>query len=99
MDLIGELLAAPFICIGWLIVGAVAGAIAHSIMRSSAPLIGDIALGLVGAVVGGLIVRLLNIYRPEGGIEGVIVSLIVAVVGAVIVIGVVRVLRGQSVTG
>lgn len=97
MDIISDILAAPFICLGWLIVGAVAGALAHSIMRSEAPLIWDIVLGLVGAVVGGMIISLLGIYRPTGGIEGVIVSLIVATIGGVILIAIGRLFTGRRV--
>lgn len=97
MDFIGDILAAPFICIGWIIVGAIAGALAHSIMKSDAPLIGDIILGLLGAVVGGFLVSLLGLYRPEGGITGVIASLVVATIGAIILIGLGRLLSGRRV--
>ena len=97
MDVIGDILAAPFICIGWLIVGALAGALAHSIMKSSAPLIGDIILGLIGSVVGGFIIALLGISRPEGGLGGVIASLLVATIGAVVLIALGRMIRGQRV--
>ncbi len=97
MDVIGDILAAPFICVGWLIVGAIAGALAHSIMKSSAPLIGDMVLGLIGAVVGGFIVALLGLSRPEGGVTGVIASLVVATLGAVALIAIGRMIRGQRV--
>jgi uncharacterized membrane protein YeaQ/YmgE (transglycosylase-associated protein family) len=99
LDLLAEIVKAPFICVGWIIVGAVAGALAHSIMKSSMPLISDIILGLVGAVVGGWIVSLLDIGRPSGGLSGIIVSLLVSTVGAIVVIAVIRVLRGQRVAG
>jgi uncharacterized membrane protein YeaQ/YmgE (transglycosylase-associated protein family) len=95
MEIINDILASPFICLGWIIVGAIAGALAHSIMRSSAPLIGDIILGLLGAVVGGFLVSLLGIYRAEGGLTGVIVSLLIATVGAVILIALGRLLTGR----
>lgn len=97
MDFIGDLLAAPFICIGWLIIGALAGTLAHSIMKSEAALIGDIILGLIGAVVGGFLVSLLGLYRPEGGIGGVIASLVVATIGAIILIAIGRLLTGKKV--
>lgn len=97
MDFITDLLAAPFVCIGWLIVGAIAGSIAHSIMRSEASLIVDIILGLVGAVVGGFVISLFGLTRPQEGLSGVIASLIVAVIGAVIIIAVARLLRGRPV--
>lgn len=95
MDIISDILRAPFVCIGWLIVGAIAGALAHSIMKSSAPLIGDIILGLLGALVGGFVVGLLGFYRPEGGVDGVIASLVVATVGAIILIAVGRLFTGR----
>lgn len=95
MDLIGDILAAPFVCIGWLIVGAIAGALAHTVMKSSAPLIGDIILGLLGALVGGFLVGLLGLYRPTGGAEGVIASLVVATIGAIILIAIGRLFTGR----
>jgi uncharacterized membrane protein YeaQ/YmgE (transglycosylase-associated protein family) len=95
MEIITDILAAPFVCIGWLIVGAIAGALAHSIMRSDAPLIGDMILGLLGALVGGFLVGLLGLYRPEGGFEGVIASLVVATVGAIILIAIGRLFTGR----
>ncbi|MBK8024091.1 MAG: GlsB/YeaQ/YmgE family stress response membrane protein [Chloroflexi bacterium] len=97
-QVISDILAAPFICLGWIIVGALAGIIAHSIMRSDAPLIGDIILGLVGAVVGGFLLNLFGIYRADSGITGVIVSLIVAVIGGIIIIAIGRLIRGRSVS-
>lgn len=95
MEIITDILAAPFVCIGWLIVGAIAGALAHSIMRSDAPLIGDIILGLLGALIGGFLVGLLGLYRPTGGIEGVIASLVVATIGAIVLIAIGRLFTGR----
>jgi uncharacterized membrane protein YeaQ/YmgE (transglycosylase-associated protein family) len=97
-ELIGDIVAAPFICIGWLIVGALAGAIAHSIMRSAAPLIGDIILGLFGAVVGGFVVSLLGFYTPETGLSAVLANLFVAIIGAIILIAIGRMIRGRPIT-
>jgi uncharacterized membrane protein YeaQ/YmgE (transglycosylase-associated protein family) len=95
MDVISDLLAAPFVCIGWLIVGAIAGALANSAMRSDAPLLGDIILGLLGALVGGFLVGLLGLYRPTGGAEGVIASLVVATLGAIVLIAIGRLFTGR----
>jgi uncharacterized membrane protein YeaQ/YmgE (transglycosylase-associated protein family) len=97
-QVIGDILAAPFICIGWLIVGAIAGALAHQIMGSKATLIVDIILGLVGSAVGNFLLFLFNINRPEGGLIGVIASLVIAVIGAVILIALFRALSGRRVT-
>jgi uncharacterized membrane protein YeaQ/YmgE (transglycosylase-associated protein family) len=91
--IIGGILAAPFICIGWLIVGAIAGGIAHNVMKTNQPIVVDVIVGLIGAVVGGFLVSLLGIYRPEGGIEGVIVSLIVSTIGAIVLLYVIKLVR------
>jgi uncharacterized membrane protein YeaQ/YmgE (transglycosylase-associated protein family) len=94
---ISSIIAAPLICIGWIIVGAIAGALANSFMKTNQPLIADIILGLLGALIGGFILSLLGVSRPEGGLTGVIASLVVATLGAVILIAIVRALRGQRV--
>ncbi len=89
MDFISDSLSAPFICIGWIIVGAIAGSLARSIMKSrDAPLLSDLILGIAGAFVGGLLAGLLGI-APGGdssGLSLVIINLIIATVGAIILI-------------
>lgn len=87
----------PLICVGWLIVGAIAGALARQLTGSKdAPLINDIVLGLIGSVVGGFIAGLVGIGPgATGGIERVILNLIIAVVGAAIIIVGGRMLRGR----
>jgi uncharacterized membrane protein YeaQ/YmgE (transglycosylase-associated protein family) len=90
-DAISALVASPFICIGWIIVGAIAGGLARQITGGKdRPFINDMILGLIGAVVGGFILNILGVGRPEGGITAVIISLIVAVIGAVLLIGIGR---------
>lgn len=97
-DVITGILSAPFICIGWLIVGAVAGAVAGSIMgRTRSNLITNIILGLVGAVVGGFLFSLFDVNRPAGGVSALLVSLIVAIIGAVVLIAIARLLRGRPI--
>jgi uncharacterized membrane protein YeaQ/YmgE (transglycosylase-associated protein family) len=67
----------------WVILGAVAGWIADMIMKSDHGLIEDIILGVVGAFVGGFILNFLG----QSGVTGFnIYSLIVAVIGAVVLI-------------
>jgi uncharacterized membrane protein YeaQ/YmgE (transglycosylase-associated protein family) len=97
MDIIGNILAAPFVCIGWIIVGAIAGALANSFMKTNQPLIVDIVIGLLGAFIGGILVNLLGLSRPESGIGGVLASLVVATIGAVILIALARAFRGRPV--
>lgn len=95
MDFIADVIWSPFVCIGWIIVGAVAGTLARQLTGSrDASFLSDLILGLIGAVVGGFIAGLLDISRPEGGLTALLVSLVVATVGAVILIAIGRVLTG-----
>ena len=67
----------------WVILGAVAGWIADMIMKSDHGVIEDIVLGVIGAFVGGFILNFLG----QSGVTGFnIYSLIVAVIGAVVLI-------------
>jgi uncharacterized membrane protein YeaQ/YmgE (transglycosylase-associated protein family) len=75
----------------WLIVGLVAGLLASfAIGGVGYGLLGDIVIGIVGAVVGGWLFRQLNITAPFGGLAGVI---FVAFVGAVVLLLVLRAVR------
>ena len=67
----------------WIIFGAIAGWLASIIMKSGHGILGDIILGIVGAIVGGFLMNLLG----QAGTTGFnLYSLIVSVIGAVIVI-------------
>jgi uncharacterized membrane protein YeaQ/YmgE (transglycosylase-associated protein family) len=70
--------------IGWIVLGLVAGFIGSKIVNSSGQgLLMDIVLGVVGAVVGGLIFS----FFGASGITGFnIWSLVVAVVGSIVVL-------------
>ncbi len=90
-DFIGAVLASPFICLGWIIVGALAGGLARSVMgRRDQPFFVDVILGIIGAIVGGFIVGLLGFSPGDdiGGIERVLVSFVVATIGAIILIAI-----------
>lgn len=92
--IIGGIISAPFICIGWLIVGALAGALARRFMGAKdRPLINDIILGLLGALVGGFVASLFDLYKPNGGLGLVLVNLVVATVGAMILVFIGRAVR------
>ncbi|MFH0864427.1 MAG: GlsB/YeaQ/YmgE family stress response membrane protein [Candidatus Gottesmanbacteria bacterium] len=76
----------------WIIFGALAGWIASIIMKtdSNQGTITDIIMGVVGAVVGGFLMGLVG----QSGVTGFnIYSLVVAVIGAVVVIYGGRMLR------
>jgi uncharacterized membrane protein YeaQ/YmgE (transglycosylase-associated protein family) len=67
----------------WVVVGLLAGGLAGFVMEGGGyGLIGDMVLGLVGSIVGGLIFRALGV--SAGG--GLVPTVFVAFVGAVIVI-------------
>ena len=83
-DFIGELIRAPFICAGWLIVGFIAGGMARYFMRSENVLFtSDIMLGFGGAVIGGFITSGLLGFDPNAsGFELVIINLVIATITA-----------------
>lgn len=82
--------------IAWLVLGAIAGYIAGFFVSGDEGLgcLGRIALGIVGAVVGGFIVSALgfNTGREEGDILN-LASIIVAVFGAVVVVLIANLIR------
>ena len=86
--------------IGWIVLGLIAGLIAKAIMPGKDPggVIVTILLGIVGAVIGGWIGRALNIGgRSDGATDpGFFVSLIFAVIGALVVLAVYRLVTGRS---
>lgn len=67
--------------ISWLVVGLVAGWLTGKIMGGPGKgVVMDIIIGLVGALAGGFIVSLFGL-RAEGGL---VYTIVVAVIGAVI---------------
>jgi uncharacterized membrane protein YeaQ/YmgE (transglycosylase-associated protein family) len=82
--------------IGWLIIGLIAGWLASMIMgRGGYGVVGDIVVGIVGAFIGGLIAGLLNLSGPSAGNPFSWASLIFAIIGAIILIAIVRALSGS----
>ena len=70
--------------IGWLLLGLIAGFIASKLVnRSGEGVLLDIGLGIVGAVVGGFLFTFFG-AAPVTGLN--VYSLVVAVVGAVVVL-------------
>ena len=80
----------------WVIFGAIAGWIASIVMKTNASqgMIMDIVLGVVGAFVGGFV---FNLFGANGVTGFNLYSLIVAVIGAVILIGIGRMFTGSRV--
>jgi uncharacterized membrane protein YeaQ/YmgE (transglycosylase-associated protein family) len=76
----------------WIIVGLVAGVLASLVMGGTGyGIIGDIIIGIVGAFIGGWLFRSLGVASPIGGLAGVI---FVAFIGAVVLIFILRLIRG-----
>jgi len=81
--------------LAWIVVGLIAGWLASRVMRGGGyGLIGDIIVGIVGAVIGGfLATTFLNMPNPVNGIN--VTSILVAFVGAVILLAVLRAVSGR----
>lgn len=99
MDFIGDtisfIIRSPFICIGWIIVGLLAGELARRFMGSpDRSGFSDLILGFAGAIIGGFVAGLLGVNTPDGGLTLVLVNLLLAVIGACILIVIGRALRG-----
>ncbi|HEY6388960.1 MAG TPA: GlsB/YeaQ/YmgE family stress response membrane protein [Candidatus Acidoferrum sp.] len=74
----------------WLVVGLIAGWLAGVVMKGGGyGIIVDVLLGIVGGWLGGWLFGRLGIW-PAGGLIG---SVIVAFVGAVILVGITRILK------
>lgn len=79
--------------ISWIILGVIAGFLGSKIVNKSGQgIIMDIALGVVGAIVGGFIFSAFG----ASGVTGLnIYSLIVAVIGAIVVLWVYHAVAGR----
>lgn len=77
----------------WIVVGAVAGFLAEKIMKADMGLGMNILYGIVGALVGGFLVDLLPFVDSDGGL---IWSILVATLGAVIVLWVMNKMKERS---
>jgi uncharacterized membrane protein YeaQ/YmgE (transglycosylase-associated protein family) len=73
----------------FLLIGLAAGWLASVIMGSGGyGILGDILVGVIGAILGGYIFRLLGI-----GAYGLLGTLITATVGAIVLIALLRVIK------
>lgn len=82
--------------LAWIIIGLIAGWLAGMVMKGGGyGVIGDIILGIIGAVVGGFLASVL--FKVPNAVSGFnLTTLIVAFLGAVIVVAIVRALPGRS---
>ncbi len=74
----------------WIVFGAIVGWVASAVMGTSEGLLMDIVFGIVGAVLGGWIMSFLG----KSGVSGFnLYSFLVAILGAVVLIAIVRAIR------
>ena len=82
--------------IAWIVIGVIAGWITGKLMRGSGyGFFMDMIVGLIGAIVGGFIATHVGIAPP--GQQGMIVSIIIAVIGAVVLTWILRLITGGRV--
>ncbi len=81
--------------LAWLILGLIAGFVASKLMGGGGyGILGDIIVGIVGALIGGFIASLIF----GGGVSGLnLGSIIVAIIGACILIAILRAVSGNRV--
>ena len=83
--------------IAWIIIGVVAGWITGKLMKGSGyGFFMDMIVGLVGALVGGFVSSSLGF----GGVgqHGLTISIVIAVIGAVILTALLRLITGNRAT-
>jgi uncharacterized membrane protein YeaQ/YmgE (transglycosylase-associated protein family) len=82
--------------ISWILVGLVAGWLADMVMKSrGGGIVFSLVLGVVGALVGGFIASaLFNVGDPLSGFN--ITTLLIAFLGAIVTVAIVRALPGRS---
>ncbi len=92
-----------FTILAWIVFGLIAGLIAKAIMPGKDPggAIITILLGIVGSIIGGFLGRTFLGYGRAGTggdvtEPGFLMSLVLAVVGAIIVLAVYRLMTGRS---
>lgn len=81
--------------IGWLVIGLIAGWLASMIMgRGGYGIVGDIVVGIIGAFIGGFVLSLFGQNGPAASNPFSWISLIGAIIGALILIAILRALSG-----
>jgi uncharacterized membrane protein YeaQ/YmgE (transglycosylase-associated protein family) len=81
--------------IGWIVFGLIVGAIAKLVMPGRDPggIIVTMALGVVGALLGGFLGRALGFYGPEQG-----AGWLMSIVGAIVVLMIYRLMNRRRAT-
>ena len=79
--------------LAWIIVGGIAGWLASMVMHSRMGMLMDIIVGVIGAFIGGFLLNALG----TSGVTGFNVwSVVVAFIGAVVLLGVLRLFSSRG---
>ncbi|HEV2037244.1 MAG TPA: GlsB/YeaQ/YmgE family stress response membrane protein [Candidatus Eremiobacteraceae bacterium] len=80
--------------ISWIVVGIIAGFLAKLVMKGEGPggILGDLVIGVVGAILGGWV---WNLFGHVGATGINLPSIIVAFVGALILLFILRSIGGR----
>ncbi len=81
--------------LAWIVVGIIAGFLARMVIKGEGPggIFGDLLIGVVGAIIGGWLFRLFG-HVGATGIN--LYSIVVAFVGAVILLLIIRAIGGRK---
>jgi len=82
--------------IGTLFIGAIAGWIAEKVTKSDHGLLKNIIIGVIGSFIGAFLANALGIRLGEIFQGWFIGNLIVAAIGAIVLIYVLRLIRGRA---
>ncbi len=82
--------------LAWIIIGLIAGWLAGMVMKGGGyGVVGDIIVGIIGAVLGGFLAA--TVFGIPDAVNGInVTSIVVAFIGAVILIAILRALPGRS---
>lgn len=82
--------------LGWVVIGLIAGLVAGMVMKGSGyGLVGDIVIGLLGAVIGGFLASVLGFGGLNSSDPISWGSFFIALLGAIVLIAVLRLLSGN----
>jgi uncharacterized membrane protein YeaQ/YmgE (transglycosylase-associated protein family) len=78
--------------LGWILFGLIVGVLAKLIMPGRDPggFLVTIAIGIVGALIGGVMGRALGFYGPQQG-----AGWLMSIVGAIVLLWIYRVIAGK----
>jgi len=80
----------------WIAIGLIAGWLASAIVGGGFGLVGDIVVGVVGAFIGGFVLRAVHLHAPWRGVPG---TIFVAFIGALLLLLILRLLRAATTRG